>query len=161
MRKESISVYSDVTGNLIEDNAIQATVTVRSRSVVLDIDGSILDEELSSITLAEALERGQRVKNTKTSGTRRARNSEQSEARKFAQANGIKVGDRGAVRKEIMDLYAAVKSGADLEAEKAKLPADLIEAEPEDVEVEEETPDSADGLFGLEATLADEGSVDG
>lgn len=129
MRKESVSVYSDVTGDIIEGNAVQATLTVRSKSVVLDIDGSMVDDELSSITLAEALERGQKVRGNKASGARRAGASEQSEARKFAQANGIKVGDRGAVRKEIMDLYAAVKGGANLEAEKEKLPEDLLEME--------------------------------
>lgn len=106
MKKVSEEVYSDATGERIDGKVTAATVTVKNRTYSVDLDDGILDEELGKITLAEVFDRGEKVRSAST-GRRRttASQSDQAQARTWAKDNGIEVGDRGVVSKEIVDAW--------------------------------------------------------
>lgn len=111
MKKESVSVYSDVTGDLIEGKVTRAVVNVKSKSYAVDLDDEKLEEELAGISLADVFTKGEKVK---AAGTRR-RNGDpaarelQKEARKWAKENGYDVGDRGVVSQEVIEDYKSAQ----------------------------------------------------
>lgn len=114
MRKHEVTVYSDATGNVIDGPVTQIKVVKGNarNAFVVDLDGSVLDEELGKLTLAEVFAKNNKVKlDGKSEGPSRTQAStETTAARKFAKENGIKVGDRGMVHSDIVAGYASVEA---------------------------------------------------
>ena len=110
MKKESVSIYSDVTGDLIKGKVTRAVVNVKSKNYAVDLDDEKLEEELAGISLADVFAKGERVKapSTRRNGDPAAR-ALQKEARKWAKENGYNVGDRGVVPQAIIKDYKSAK----------------------------------------------------
>ena len=111
VKKESVSIYSDVTGDLIKGKVTRAVVNVKSKNYAVDLDDEKLEEELAGISLADVFAKGERVKVASTcrrNGDPAAR-ALQKEARKWAKENGYNVGDRGVVPQAIIKDYKSAK----------------------------------------------------
>lgn len=113
VKKESVSIYSDVTGDLIKGKVTRAVVNVKSKNYAVDLDDEKLEEELAGISLADVFAKGERVKVASTRTRRRngdpAARALQKEARKWAKENGYSVGDRGVVPQAIIKDYKSAK----------------------------------------------------
>lgn len=106
--KQSTTVYSDVTGQEVE-NAYRVGVVFDNAIWVVDVDRDNLEEELKAISVFDVVKRGRKVKKVgrNTHGSLNA--AMHHEARLWAKANGIDVGDRGMVSKEILAKYHEAK----------------------------------------------------
>lgn len=106
--KESTTVYSDVTGEKVE-NPYRVGVVFDNAIWVVDIDRDNLEEELKSLSVFDAIKRGRRVKKVGRNAHGSLNAAMHHEARLWARANGIEVGDRGMVPKEVISKYHEAK----------------------------------------------------
>lgn len=106
--KESTTVYSDVTGKEVE-NSYRVGVVFDNSIYVVDLDRDNLEEELKAISVYDVVKRGRRVKKVGRNAHGSLNAAMHHEARLWAKANGIEVGDRGMVSKEIITKYHEAK----------------------------------------------------
>lgn len=114
VKEHKTIVRSDVTNELIEKGkVVEASVVIRNKSYVVDLDGDRLENELAELTLARVIEIGRKEKPAGArSAVKKERLRESRRARQWARDNGIEVADRGQVPREIMDRYKEfVKNG--------------------------------------------------
>lgn len=101
---QSRTVISDATGEPIDDS-YQVGIIFDNTIRVIDVDRRDLVNELGEISLLTALLKGRRVKrmdrNSRTSLTQTLHNA----ARKWAMEQGIDVGRRGVVSKDVLRRY--------------------------------------------------------
>lgn len=114
-REEIVTVFSDVTGKEISEPE-HVSIKFKGTTYVVDIDGSNAEEELATLSLAEAIRVG-RVEQPRRSTRRSARAQLHSKVRKWAREQNIEVGARGDVPEEIIQRYlkASAKSEEPLE----------------------------------------------
>lgn len=114
-REEIVTVFSDVTGKEISEPE-HVSIKFKGTTYVVDIDGSNVEEELATLSLAEAIRVG-RVEQPRRSTRRSARAQLHSKVRKWAREQNIEVGARGDVPEEIIQRYlkASAKSEEPLE----------------------------------------------
>ena len=98
--KESTTVYSDATGEVVE-NWYRVGVVFDNAIWVVDVDRDKLEDELKAITVYDVVKKGRRVKKVGRNAHGSLNAAMHHEARLWAKANGIDVGDRGMVSKEI------------------------------------------------------------
>lgn len=108
--KESTTVYSDATGDVVE-NWYRVGVVFDNAIYVVDLDRDKLEDELKAVTLLDVVQRGRRVKKVGRNAHGSLNAAMHHEARQWAKANGIEVGDRGMVSKEIIAKYHEAKGG--------------------------------------------------
>ena len=106
--KESTTVYSDVTGKEVE-NSYRVGVVFDNSIYVVDLDRDNLEEELKAISVYDVVKGGRRVKKVGRNAHGSLNAAMHHEARLWAKANGIEVGDRGMVSKEIITKYHEAK----------------------------------------------------
>ena len=106
--KQSTTVYSDVTGLEVE-NPYRVGVVFDNAIWVIDVDRDKLEEELKAISVFDVVKRGRKVKKVGRNPHGSLNAAMHHEARQWAKANGIEVGDRGMVSKEILAKYHEAK----------------------------------------------------
>ncbi|KQU35777.1 MULTISPECIES: histone-like nucleoid-structuring protein Lsr2 [Rhodococcus] len=106
--KESTTVYSDATGEVVE-NWYRVGVVFDNAIWVVDVDRDKLEDELKAITVYDVVKKGRRVKKVGRNAHGSLNAAMHHEARLWAKANGIDVGDRGMVSKEIITKYHEAK----------------------------------------------------
>ncbi|MET3959955.1 hypothetical protein ABIE52_006890 [Rhodococcus sp. OAS809] len=102
--KQSTTVYSDVTGEEVE-NWYRVGVVFDNAIFVVDVDADNLEEELKALSVFDVVEKGRKVKKVGRNAHGSLNAAMHHEARLWAKANGIEVGDRGMVSKEIINKY--------------------------------------------------------
>lgn len=114
-REEIVTVFSDVTGKEITEPE-HIAVKFKGTTYVIDIDGNDVEQELATLTLADAIRIG-REEQPRRSTRRSARAQLHSKVRKWAREQDIEVGARGDVPEEIIQRYlkASAKSEEPLE----------------------------------------------
>lgn len=109
-KEEVVTYVSDVTGDKVE--GVESIAIKRgSRFHVIDVDSKHADEELSKITVADAIERG-RVETVAQYSGRNRRAELHAQARAYARGKGIDIGTRGSVSNEIVEEYLAAEERA-------------------------------------------------
>lgn len=109
-KEEVVTYVSDVTGEKVE--GVESIAIKRgSRFHVIDVDSAHADEELSKITVADAIERG-RVETVAQHSGRNRRAELHAQARAYARGKGIDIGTRGSVSNEIVEEYLAAEERA-------------------------------------------------
>lgn len=109
-KEEVVTYVSDVTGDKVE--GVESIAIKRgSRFHVIDVDSAHADEELSKITVADAIERG-RVETVAQHSGRNRRAELHAQARAYARGKGIDIGTRGSVSNEIVEEYLAAEERA-------------------------------------------------
>lgn len=103
MKKETVQVYSDVTGEHL-DNPYPVGVIFDNKTFVVDIDGDSIDYDLSQLTLADVVRIG-RVEQLRRNSAVSLTSELHRKAREWAQENDIEVGDRGMVPKDVLASY--------------------------------------------------------
>lgn len=103
MKKETVQVYSDVTGERL-DNPYPVGVIFDNKTIVVDIDGDNIDYDLSQLTLADVVRIG-RVEQLRRNSAVSLTSELHRKAREWAQENDIEVGDRGMVPKDVLASY--------------------------------------------------------
>lgn len=106
--KQSTTVLSDVTGEEVK-NPYRVGVVFDNSIWVVDLDRDNLEEELKAISVYDVVKRGRRVKKVGRNAHGSLNAAMHHEARLWAQANGIEVGDRGMVSKEVLAKYHEAK----------------------------------------------------
>lgn len=104
-RTEIVTIFSDVTGDKLDDPE-EVKVRYRGKTYIVDIDANNADAELEELTLARAIEVG-RVERPKRRARRSTTTDVHTQARQWAQANGVEVGKRGNVSQDVMKKYLA------------------------------------------------------
>lgn len=109
-KEEVVTYVSDVTGEQVE--GVESIAIKRgSRFHVIDVDSKHADEELSKITVADAIERG-RIETVAQHSGRNRRAELHAQARAYARGKGIDIGARGSVSNEIVEEYLAAEERA-------------------------------------------------
>lgn len=109
-KEEVVTYVSDVTGEKVE--GVESIAIKRgSRFHVIDVDSAHADEELSKITVADAIERG-RIETVAQHSGRNRRAELHAQARAYARGKGIDIGTRGSVSNEIVEEYLAAEERA-------------------------------------------------
>lgn len=109
--KESKTVYSDVTGEPVE-RSYPVGVLFDNAMHVVDIDRDNIEEDLAALTLADVVAKGRIDKNMRRNSRTSLNAQLHSEAREWAQREGIEVGERGIVPQEILTQYLAWRDGS-------------------------------------------------
>lgn len=131
---KSTTVVSDVTGEVLED-PYRVGIFFDNVMFYVDLDRNNLVAELEQLSLLQALWVNNKVKgvryrglpgNTKAS----LRQMLHHQARKWAEEQGLEVGRRGVVSKEIIEQYREANGVAPLD----ELLDHLEEDKPEDIE---------------------------
>lgn len=104
-RTEIVTIFSDVTGDKLDDPE-EVKVQYRGKTYVVDIDANDAESELEELSLARVIEVG-RVERPKRRARRNTATDVHTQARQWAQANGVEVGKRGNVSQDVMKKYLA------------------------------------------------------
>lgn len=133
-KEEVVTYVSDVTGEQVE--GVESIAIKRgSRFHVIDVDSKHADEELSKITVADAIERG-RIETVAQHSGRNRRAELHAQARAYARGKGIDIGARGSVSNEIVEEYLAAEERAK-QADAQRIAEEKVECAAENAVQEE------------------------